>query len=278
LSIEHKHKKENAAIDSRSAIAEKRNGSGGSQDSYIEGRNAVLEALRAGMAIDKIYIAKGEIDATLKHIASLARSSGAVVSEADRRKLDQMSLTRAHQGVIASAACVKYLSVGDILEIARKKGEAPLIVICDGLSDPHNLGAIIRTSEAAGAHGVIIPKHRSSGLTAVVAKASSGAVYHLAIARVTNINAVINELKDAGIWIFGASAEGGTTLWQADFNRPAAIVIGSEGAGISRLTACNCDVMLRIPMLGKLASLNASASAAILLYEAVRQRQLKVES
>ena len=265
---------EKAVIDSRNATEKKQNDHGDGLGSYIEGRNAVLEALRTGVEIDKVYIAKGDIDASLKHIASLARSSGAAVSETDRRKLDQMSLTHAHQGVIASAACVKYISVGDMLGIAKKKSEAPLIVICDGLTDPHNLGAVIRTCEAAGAHGVIIPKHGSSGLTAVVAKASSGAVYHLAVARVTNLNAVIDELKNAGVWVLGASAGGGASLWQTDFTGPTAIVIGSEGSGISRLTARNCDAMLRIPMSGKLASLNASVSAAVLLYEAVRQRQL----
>jgi len=242
-------------------------------EGIIEGRNAVLEALRAGVAIDKVFIAKGETDAALRHIASTARASGAAVSDADRRKLDAMSVTHAHQGVIATAACTEYATVEDILEIARQRGQAPLIVLCDEISDPHNLGAIIRTCEAAGAHGVIIPKRRSAGLTATVAKASSGAVYHTAVARVTNLTTVIKDLKKAGVWVFGATAGGGTPLWQADLKSPAALVIGSEGSGISRLVGENCDAEIGIPMYGRLSSLNASVSAAILLYEAVRQRQ-----
>jgi len=240
----------------------------------IEGRNAVIEALRAGVTIDKVFIAKGEADPTLRHIASSARSAGAAVVDADRRKLDAMSQTHAHQGVIAAAACTQYVTIADILEKAREKGEAPLIVICDEISDPHNLGAIIRTCEAAGAHGVIIPKRRNAGLTATVAKASSGAVYHTAVSRVTNITAAIEELKKAGVWVFGASAGTGTPLWQVDLKGPAALVIGSEGAGIGRLVGENCDFSVSIPMFGNLKSLNASVSAAILLYEAVRQRQL----
>ena len=242
-------------------------------EGVIEGRNAVLEALRAGVAIDKVFIAKGETDSALRFIASTARAAGAAVSDTDRRKLDSMSFTNAHQGVIAMAACTEYSTVADMLEIARQRGEAPLIVLCDEISDPHNLGAIIRTCEAAGAHGVIIPKRRSAGLTATVAKASSGAVYHTAVARVTNLTTVIKDLKKAGVWVFGATAGGGTPLWQADLKSPAALVIGSEGSGISRLVGENCDAEIGIPMYGRLSSLNASVSAAILLYEAVRQRQ-----
>ena len=241
-------------------------------DGLIEGRNAVIEALRAGTAIDKIYIARGETDATLGHIASTARNKGVVVTEADRRKLDGMSRTKSHQGVIAVAAVREYASVEDILNAAREKGEPPLIVVCDELSDPHNLGAVIRTAECAGAHGVIIPKRRSAGLTAIVAKTSAGAVSYLPVARVPNLTAVLKELKDEGLWVFGAAADGGTSLYDADLKGPAAIVIGSEGEGMSRLVRETCDVLLRIPMKGKLNSLNASAAAAVLLYEAVRQR------
>ena len=164
-------------------------------DGIIEGRNAVIEALRAGTAVDKVYIAKGETDATLGHIASTARGKGIVVVEADRRKLDAMSVTHSHQGVIAVAAVREYASVSDILQSARDKGEAPLVVVCDELSDPHNLGAVIRTAEAAGAHGVIIPKRRSAGLTAIVAKTSAGAVSYLPVARVANLTALLRELK-----------------------------------------------------------------------------------
>lgn len=241
-------------------------------DGIIEGRNAVTEALRAGVTIDKIYIARGETDAALGHIAGTAKSRGIVVVEADRRKLDYMSATHAHQGVIAVSAVREYAEVEDILAAAREKGEPPLIVVCDELSDPHNLGAVIRTAECAGAHGVIIPKRRSAGLTAVVAKTSAGAVSHLPVARVPNLPTLLKELKKEGLWVFGSSSEGTTPLYSADLKGPAAIVIGSEGDGMGRLVSEYCDFNVSIPMKGKLNSLNASAAAAILLYEAVRQR------
>ena len=241
-------------------------------DGMIEGRNAVIEALRVGTNIDKIMIARGETDATLGHIASKAREKGIVVVDVDRRKLDNMSQTHAHQGVIAVAAVRAYVSVEDILAVAAERGEAPLIVICDEISDPHNLGAIIRTAECAGAHGVIIPKRRSAGLTAVVAKTSAGAVSHVPVARVANLTACLKELKEQGMWIFGTAADGAVNLYEADLKGHTGIVIGSEGSGMSRLVAENCDFTVSIPMKGKLNSLNASASAAILLYEAVRQR------
>ena len=241
-------------------------------DGVIEGRNAVIEALRAGTAIDKIYLQKGETDKTLGHIASKARSAGAVVVEADRRKLDAMSRTHAHQGVIALSAVREYATVEDILQTAEDRGEAPLLVVCDELSDPHNLGAVIRTAECAGAHGVIIPKRRSAGLTAVVAKTSAGAVAHVPVARVPNLPALLDDLKKRGIWVFGTAPDGPTALYDADLKGPAAIVIGSEGSGMGRLVAERCDFLVSIPMRGKLNSLNASAAAAILLYEAVRQR------
>lgn len=241
-------------------------------DGIIEGRNAVIEALRAGTAIDKIYLAKGETDKTLGHIASRARDAGVVVVEADRRKLDAMSRTHAHQGVIALAAVREYVSIQSILDSAAAKGEPPLLVVCDEISDPHNLGAILRTAECAGAHGVIIPKRRSAGLTAVVAKTSAGAVSHLPVARVANLPSLLKRLKEEGLWIFGSAADGTTSLYAADLKGPAALVIGSEGSGMSRLVSETCDFLVRIPMRGKLNSLNASAAAAILLYEALRQR------
>ena len=241
-------------------------------DGVIEGRNAVIEALRAGTPIDKVYIAKGETDAALGHIAAKAREAGAAVVDCDRRKLDGMSVTHAHQGVIAIAAIREYATVEDILNAAREKGEAPLIVVCDELSDPHNLGAVIRTAYCAGAHGVIIPKRRSAGLTAVVAKTSAGAVSHLPVAKVANLTACLKELKEAGVWVYGTAADAKQTIYQADLRGSAAIVIGSEGSGMSRLVRETCDVLLSIPMKGELNSLNASASAEILLYEAVRQR------
>jgi len=287
-------------------------------DGVIEGRNAVIEAFRAGIRIDKVFIAKGETDSTLRHIAGTARDSGATVVEADRRKLDSLSITNSHQGVIAMASYAEYVEISDILELAKKRNEQPLVIICDELSDPHNLGAIIRTCEATGAHGVIIPKRRSVGVNATVAKASSGAVYHTAIARVTNLTAAIKELKDAGVWVYGAfagddestddvstddvsddvkaqsnsqgnaskniaerkklhktSPQKVSSLWELDFTSATALVIGSEGKGINRLVGENCDFKVSIPMSGKLSSLNASVSAAVLLYEVVRQRYCK---
>ena len=241
-------------------------------DGIIEGRNAVIEALRVGTAIDKIYLAKGETDKTLGHIASKARDAGIVVVEADRRKLDGMSRTHAHQGVIALAAVREYATVESILAAAAEKGEPPLLVVCDEISDPHNLGAILRTAVCAGAHGVIIPKRRSAGLTAVVAKTSAGAVSYIPVARVANIPSLLKELKKQGIWVFGTAADGTTDLYGADLKDPAAIVIGSEGSGMTRLVSESCDFLVSIPMKGHISSLNASAAAAILLYEAVRQR------
>ena len=233
-------------------------------DGLIEGRNAVIEALRAGTAIDKIYLAKGETDKTLGHIASRARDAGVVVVEADRRKLDAMSRTHAHQGVIALAAVREYVSIQSILDSAAAKGEPPLLVVCDEISDPHNLGAILRTAECAGAHGLIIP---------IVGKTSAGAVSYLPVARVANLTSALKDLKKQGVWIFGTAAGASTDLYSADLKGPAAIVIGSEGDGMSRLVAENCDFLVSIPMKGHISSLNASAAAAILLYEAVRQRR-----
>ncbi len=241
-------------------------------EGLIEGRNAVTEALQAGAPIDKLYLAKGETDHTLARIAARAKKAGIVVVEADRRKLDAMSATHSHQGVIAVAAAQAYATVDEILEAAQARGEKPLVVVCDEISDPHNLGAIIRTAECAGAHGVIIPKRRSAGLTAVVAKASAGAVSYMPVARVPNIPALLKDLQQRGLWIFGTAVEGDVSLYQADLKGAAAIVIGSEGDGMSRLARENCDFLVSIPMRGHISSLNASAAAAILLYEALRQR------
>ena len=193
----------------------------------------MIEALRVGTPMDKIYIAKGETDKTLGHIASKARAAGIVVVEADRRKLDNMSRTHAHQGVIALAAVREYATVESILQAAADRGEPPLLVVCDEISDPHNLGAILRTAECAGAHGVIIPKRRSAGLTAIVAKTSAGAVSYMPVARVPNIPALLKDLKKQGVWVFGTAADGNTALYQADLKGPAAIVIGSEGTGMT---------------------------------------------
>lgn len=241
-------------------------------EGQLEGRNALQEALKSGRTVDKVFIAAGETDRALQRLAAEAKEAGAVVVPVDRRKLDAMSFTRSHQGVIALVAAHVYYSIDDILEEAASRGEAPLIVICDELSDPHNLGAILRSAECAGAHGVIIPKRRSVGLTATVAKASAGAIEYMKVARVTNINSAIAELKEKGVWVFGTAAEGSIPMYQANLTVPAAIVIGNEGDGMSQLVRKNCDVMLNIPMKGHISSLNASAAASILLYEALRQR------
>ena len=250
----------------------KRPQDGASADGIIEGRNAVAEALRAGTPIDKVFLLKGEVDLPLRQLANQARQQGAVLAEVDRHKLDAMSRTHAHQGIIAVAAVREYASVEDLLQAARDRGEPPLLVVCDELSDPHNLGAVIRTAECAGAHGVIIPKRRSAGLTAVVAKTSAGAVSYIPVARVANIPSLLKDLKKQGVWVFGTAADGTTDLYTADLKGPAAIVIGSEGSGMTRLVSENCDFLVSIPMKGRISSLNASAAAAILLYEAVRQR------
>ena len=241
-------------------------------EGQLEGRNALQEALKSGRTIDKVFIASGETDRGLQRLAAQAKEAGAVVVPVDRRKLDMMSTTHSHQGVIALAAAHVYYTIDDILEEAASRGQTPLIVICDELSDPHNLGAIMRSAECAGAHGVIIPKRRSVGLTATVAKASAGAVEYMKVARVTNINNAISELKEKGVWVFGTAAEGSIPMYKADLTGPTAIVIGNEGDGMSQLVRKNCDVMVHIPMGGRITSLNASAAAAILLYEAVRQR------
>ena len=241
-------------------------------EGQIEGRNAITEALKSGRTIDKVFVAAGDTDRSLQRLAAQAKEAGAVVVPVDRRKLDMMSTSHSHQGIIALVAAREYFSLDDILEEAASRGENALIVICDELSDPHNLGAILRTAECAGAHGVVIPKRRSVGLTAVVAKASAGAVEYMKVARVTNITSAIQELKDKGVWIFGTAAEGSIPMYDADLKGPTAIVIGNEGDGMSRLVRESCDVTVHIPMKGRISSLNASNAASILLYEAVRQR------
>jgi 23S rRNA (guanosine2251-2'-O)-methyltransferase len=241
-------------------------------EGLIEGRNAVTEALKSGRTINKLFLADGDVDKTLGRLAAQAKDAGAVVVRIDRRKLNEMSPTGAHQCIIASVAAHEYATIEDMLALAEERGEAPLLVICDELSDPHNLGAILRTAECAGAHGVIIPKRRSVGLTAVVSKASAGAIEYMPVARVPNLAATMRDLKQRGIWIYGTAAEGASELHRTDLTGPAAIVIGNEGVGMSRIVAENCDFKVSIPMKGKISSLNASAAAAILLYEALRQR------
>ena len=242
------------------------------QAALLEGRNAVAEALKAGRTIDKVFLAEGAADHGLRRLASLAKEAGAVVTAVDRRKLDQMSLTGAHQGIIAMAAAHDYSTLDDMLALAAEREEPPLLVLCDELTDPHNLGAVIRSAECAGAHGVVIPKRRSVALTAVVDKAAAGALEYMPVARVANLNAAIETLQKKGLWVFGTAAGGETPLYKADLRGPSAIVIGTEGTGMSRLVAERCDFKVSIPLRGRISSLNASAAAAVLLYEAVRQR------
>ncbi len=237
----------------------------------LEGRHAVLEALVTRRPIDKIYILRSG-DAALADIRAAARAAHIPVTETDRRRLDEMSVTGAHQGVIAAVPAAEYADVEDILRAAEADSEPALIVLCDGLNDPHNLGAIVRTAGAAGAHGVIIPRHRSVSLTAAVSKAAAGALEHVPVARAANLADTITLLKKRGIWVFGTAGEAELSIYDADFDRPAAIVIGNEGAGLSRLVRERCDYLVSIPMKGAVPSLNASAAAAVVLFEAVRRR------
>lgn len=247
-----------------------------SMDEYknetIEGRNAVIEALRASRALDKVFIARGDTDRGLAFVAAKAREAGVPVVECDRRKLDAMSVTKAHQGVVAVCAAARYCTIDDIFARAAERGESPLIVACDEISDPHNLGAIIRSAECAGAHGVIIPRRRSAGLTAIVGKTSAGAAEHLPVARVPNLGAALDELKGRGVWIYGTAADGSSPMWSTDFSGSVCLVIGSEGEGMGRLVREKCDFLVSIPLAGRVNSLNASAAAAVLLYEILRQR------
>ena len=244
-----------------------------SDENIIEGKNAVIEAIRAGRPLDKLFLARGSSDKALAFIASSAKAAGITVSECDRRKLDAMSATNgAHQGVIAVAAAKEYCSVEDILAAAEARGEDPFVVVCDGLEDPRNLGAVIRCAECAGAHGVVIPRHHSAGITAAADKASAGAAEHMPVARVANLTAALQDLKKRGLWVYGAEANGDSPLWKTDMKGPVCLVIGSEGKGLGRLVRENCDFIMTIPMAGKVNSLNASVAAAILMYEVVRQR------
>lgn len=238
----------------------------------LEGRNPVLEALRSGRTIDKVFIQQGERNGSVSRIISLCKENHIPLIETDKNKLDRMSATHAHQGVIACVAAKDYCSVEDIINAAKQKGEPPFIVVCDDISDPHNLGSIIRTANAAGAHGVIIPKRNGVGLTATVAKSSAGAVEFTPVAKVTNIAHTVDMLKDNNIWVIGADMDGTNDIYHQDFSGGIAIVIGSEGFGISRLVKEKCDFLVKIPMLGQINSLNASVAGALMIYEAVRYR------
>ena len=237
----------------------------------LEGRNAVLEALRAGRSVDKIYVQLGSSDGPMQTILREAKKHDTIVSFVTKERLNQMSETGNHQGVIAMAASYEYVSVEEILARAGEKEEAPFLFLLDGIEDPHNLGAIIRTANLAGAHGVIITKHRAARLTATVAKASAGAVNYTPVAKVTNLTNTIEQLKKEGIW-FVCADMGGTRMYDLDLRGPVGLVIGNEGEGVSRLVREKCDFIASIPMKGDIDSLNASVAAGILAYEIVRQR------
>lgn len=242
-------------------------------ENYIEGRNAVLEAFRSGKTIDKLFVLDGCQDGPIKSITREARKHDAIINYVAKERLDQMSETGKHQGVIAVSAAYEYAEVSDILENAERKGEPPFIIILDGIEDPHNLGAIIRTAEAAGAHGVIIPKRRSASLNATVFKTSAGAASWLPVARVSNLAATIDMLKENGVWIYGTDGEG-QSYTEVKLTGPIGLIVGSEGFGMGRLIKDKCDFLLSLPMAGKVNSLNASVAAGIFMYEAVRQRNL----
>ena len=238
----------------------------------VEGRNSVIELLEAGKDINKIFIAKGERHGSINKIIAIAKERGLVIVEVDKRKLDEMSASRNHQGVIATVPPFEYCNVDDILEEAKTRNEIPFIVILDGIEDPHNLGSIIRTAETAGVHGVIIPKRRAASVNSTVNKVSAGAVEHIKIARVNNINETIKYLKENDIWVCGTDMDTNTIYYEQDMTMPIALVIGSEGFGMSRLVKENCDFLVKIPMKGKITSLNASVSAGIVIYEILKQK------
>ena len=241
------------------------------EEFIIEGRNAVLEAFRAGKTIDKLYVQEGIKDGPVQSIIREAKKQDTIVNFVSRERLNQMSQEGRHQGVIAHAAAYEYTEVEDILQAAEEKGEPPFIFLLDGIEDPHNLGAIIRTANLAGAHGVIIPKRRASGLTAVVAKTSAGALNYTPVAKVTNLAATIEELKEKGLWFVCADMNG-ELMYRLNLKGPIGLVIGSEGDGVGRLVREKCDMVASIPMKGDIDSLNASVAAGVLAYEIVRQR------
>lgn len=242
---------------------------------YIEGRNPVREALKAGTEIDKIIYLKGNTEGSLRQIIGIAKEKGIVVQAVEKQKLDRISNGDLHQGIIAYIAARKYVDVDYILNVAEQKKEPPFIVILDDINDPHNLGSIIRTVECCGAHGVIIPKRRSVGLTPVVAKTSSGAIEYVPVAKVTNVASTIDYLKEKGLWIAGAAIEG-KKYYDSDLKGPIALVIGNEGHGIRKLVKEKCDFLVSVPLKGKIESLNASVAAAILIAEVERQRDLSL--
>ena len=257
--------------DRRDDRKEKNNTSNESmREDLIIGRNAVIEALKSDRTIECVYVSKGDLEGSIKVALGLAKDKGVVIKEADRRKLDTMCDGLNHQGIVARVTPFKYCEVNDILEDAKRKEQQPFIVILDEIEDPHNLGSIIRTAELCGVHGIIIPKRRNVGVTSTVYKCSAGAIEHMKIAKVTNINATIDMLKEQGIWIYGADIDGKDYSYNTDFSGPCALIIGSEGKGISSLTLKKCDLLVKIPMIGKINSLNASVAGGIMMYEVLK--------
>ncbi|MBK1812569.1 23S rRNA (guanosine(2251)-2'-O)-methyltransferase RlmB [Clostridium sp. YIM B02505] len=245
------------------------------REDVVVGRNAVIEALKADTTIEQILIASGNMEGSINKIIAMAKDKKVVIKEVDRKKLDSISETGAHQGVIAIVTPFRYSEVADILKYAEEKGEKPFIVILDELEDPHNLGSIVRTAELSGVHGIIIPKRRNVGVTPTVYKSAAGAIEHMKIAKVTNINTVIDELKEAGVWVYGAEIDGDSYSYETDFSGACALIIGSEGRGMSKLTKDKCDKLVKIPMVGKINSLNASVAGGIMMYEILKSRLLK---
>lgn len=243
------------------------------EEFVIEGRNAVIEAFRAGKTVDKLFVLEHCKEGSMNTVLREAKKHDTIINYVKKERLDQMSETGKHQGVIAYIAAFEYATVDDILKKAEDKGEPPFVVILDDIEDPHNLGAIIRTANLAGAHGIIIPKHRAAGLTATAVKASAGAVSYTPVAKVTNISKTIEELKDKGLW-FVCADMGGTTMYDLDLKGPIGLVVGNEGKGVSRLVKEKCDFIASVPMFGDIDSLNASVATGVLAYEIVRQRML----
>lgn len=245
------------------------------REDLVIGRNATLEVLKSDRTIEALYIAKGQMEGSINAIIALAKEKRVVIKEVDRKKLDSMCDGAVHQGVIVRVTPYTYCELNDILDVAKEKNEDPFIVILDELEDPHNLGSIIRTAELCGVHGIVIPKRRNVGITSTVYKSSVGAIEHVKVAKVTNINVAIDELKEAGIWVYGADIAGEEYSYETDFSGPCAIIIGSEGRGISKLTLKKCDKLVKIPMVGKINSLNASVAGGIIMYEVLKGRLKK---
>ena len=241
-------------------------------DDQIEGRNSVLELLESGKDVNKIFVTRGEKHGSINKILGIAKERKIIVVEKDKKQMDEMAQEENYQGVIAIVPPFEYVEISDILEVAKERNEDPFVIVLDGIEDPHNLGSIIRTAETAGVHGVIIPKRRAVSVNSTVNKASAGAVEHMKIARVTNISDAIEELKQAGLWVCGTAVDTNKYYYNQDLTGPLAIVIGNEGKGIGEKVKKNCDFLVKIPMKGKVQSLNASVSTGIVVYEAVKQR------